>query len=90
MNKGIHTFLKGIIIPKVNIIAWLEFRLSYFGSPVSCGCRINQLHFCKGVRPSNKFPGYYIKQSDSKAPALEYTFIAIVLGSTLARSGGTW
>ena len=27
--KGIHTFLKGII-PKVNIIAQLEFELAYY------------------------------------------------------------
>ena len=27
-NKGVHTFLKGIISPKVNIMEWLGFELT--------------------------------------------------------------
>ena len=32
-NKRVHTFPKGII-PKVNIIEWLEFKLTYFKAAV--------------------------------------------------------
>ena len=32
-NKGVHTFPKGIC-PKVNVIAWLEFKLAYYDSAV--------------------------------------------------------
>ena len=37
------------------------------------GCRIHQLYLCKGVKPSptNNFPGYVTKPSDSEAPILE-------------------
>ena len=34
-------------------------------------CIIHQLHICKGMIPLPKCPGYDIKQSDGKAPALE-------------------
>ena len=32
-DKGVHTFPKGIC-PKVNVIAWLEFKLAYYDSAV--------------------------------------------------------
>ena len=41
-------------------------------SPIGCGCRICQLHLCKGVGfTPNKYPGYDIKSSDGEAPVLE-------------------
>ena len=44
--------------------------LSGCPSPVGCGCRINQLHLCRGVspHPHNKCPWYNTKQSDGVAP----------------------
>ena len=66
-------------------------------SPVGWGCRIHQLHFCKGlIPPPNRCPGYDIKQSDGKTPALgdlgnvKYPFIAIAPRSTLTRSVSSW
>ena len=39
--------------------------------PVSWGCRIYQLHLCRGVRPPPKeCPGYDTKQSDGEVPVL--------------------
>ena len=32
-DKGVHTFLKGIF-PKVNVIVWLEYELTYYDSTV--------------------------------------------------------
>ena len=37
--------------------------------PVSWGCRIHWLHFCREVRPP-KCPGYNTKQSDGEVPAV--------------------
>ena len=34
-DKGVHTFPKGIC-PKLNVIAWLEFKLAYYDSADQC------------------------------------------------------
>ena len=39
--------------------------------PVSWGCRTCWLHLCRGIRPPNECPGYDIKPSDGKVPALK-------------------
>ena len=40
--------------------------------PVSCGCRIHQLHLYRGVRPPphKEYPGYDNKQSDGEVPIM--------------------
>ena len=39
--------------------------------PIGWGCRIHQLHLCRGVRPhSNVCPGYDTEQSDSEASVI--------------------
>ena len=38
--------------------------------PVSWGCRIHQLLFCRKVRHLNKCPGYDTKQTDSEVPVM--------------------
>ena len=44
---------------------------SLYTCPVSCGCRINQLLLCRGVRhPSDDCPGYDTKQSDVEVPVM--------------------
>ena len=61
----------------------------------SVGCRIHQLHFCRGVRYPNECPEYDTTiwcWSSSYLEALrnaEYPFITIAPMSTLVRSGGT-
>ena len=41
-------------------------------SPVSWGCRIRQLHLCRGANPPpHECSKYDIKQSDDEAPILE-------------------
>ena len=63
--RRVNTFPKGIC-PKVNVIARLEFELTYYDPAVhrfnhyttktpclvSWGCRIYWLHLCRGVRPN--------------------------------------
>ena len=60
-DKAVHTLLKGIS-PKVNGIVQMEFDFTYYTVPAQhvshhatsldlWGPRINQLHFCKEVRP---------------------------------------
>ena len=40
-------------------------------SPVGWGCRIHQLHLCRGVRPPpNECAGYETKQSDGGTPVM--------------------
>ena len=39
--------------------------------PVGWGCRIHRLHLCRGVSPTHECPGYDIRQSDGKPPALK-------------------
>ena len=42
-----------------------------FDCPVGCGCRIRQLHLCRGVRPhSNDCSGYDTEQSDGEVPVM--------------------
>ena len=51
----------------------LQFKttFSYISSSVGWGCRIHQLHLCRGIRlPLNKCLGYDLKQSDGEAPVL--------------------
>ena len=44
---------------------------SLLWSPVGWGCRVQQLHLCRGVRhPTNECPGYGTKQSDSEVPVM--------------------
>ena len=38
--------------------------------PVGWGCRIRRLRLCKGIRPTNEYPGYDTKQSDGEAPVM--------------------
>ena len=39
--------------------------------PVDWGCRIHQLHLCRGVSPPlNECPGYDTKQSDGEVPIM--------------------
>ena len=61
--------------------------------PVGWGCRIHQLHFCRGVKkkPPNECPGYNTKQSNGEVSVMpgalgnaEHLFIAIAPRSTLA------
>ena len=49
------------------------FYLSW-SCPVCWGCRIHQLHLCRGVRPptkkKNECSGYDTKQSDGEVPVM--------------------
>ena len=63
----------------------------------SWGCKIHQLHLCRGVRPLQWVSWIWHETiwwwGSSNAEALEnadYTFIAIAPSSTLTRSGSTW
>ena len=43
----------------------------YLCCPVGWGCRICQLHLCRGLRPHpNECPGYDTKQSDGEVPVM--------------------
>ena len=47
----------------INSNTWNHLRVS----PVSWGCRIHQLHLCRGIRhPTNACPRYDTKQSDGE------------------------
>ena len=54
------------------------------------GCRIHQLHLCRGVRRLQRMSWYDTKQSDDEASILELWGIVISPKSTLTRSGNTW
>ena len=46
-------------------------KLFAISCPVTWGCRMPQLHLCRGVRPPpNLCPGYDTKQSDGKVPLI--------------------
>ncbi len=38
--------------------------------PVDWGCRIHQLHLCRGISSLNEYPGYDTKQSDCEVPVM--------------------
>ena len=45
-------------------------QIGYY-CPVGWGCRIHQLHLCRGViPPPHECPGYDTKQSDGEVPAM--------------------
>ena len=56
-------FLKSYIISQ-------KYYFTFY--PVSWGCRIHQLHFCRKLRLPKKCPGYDIKPLDSESPVLEF------------------
>ena len=65
--------------------------------PVTKGCRVCRLLFCRGVRLLSECPRYHTKQSDGEVPVMlellgnvEYPFITIAPSFTLAQSGSTW
>ena len=45
-------------------------RLPFFVCPVGWGCRIHQLHLCRGIRFSNECPRYDAKESDGEASVM--------------------
>ena len=62
---------------KTNLVEWLciydiSLHMSFIRSccPVSWGCRICWLHFCRGVQLPNECPGYDTKQSDGGVPVM--------------------
>ena len=89
--------LKILSVSNINICIFftLNFSLSFstnYSSPVGLGCRIYQLHLCRGVRPPNECPR--LKPSDGKALALELcrmwsTPLLPLLGPILIWSGCT-
>ena len=47
------------------------FKFTIFSCPVGWGCRIQQLHLCRGGRLlPNECPGYDTKQFDDEAPVM--------------------
>ena len=66
--------------------------LSYSGCscPVGWGCRIHQLHLCRGVRPPNECPGYDTKQSDGEVPVMLELWGMQSTHSLLSLPGPLW
>ena len=66
-------------------------KLFVLSCPVGWGCRIKQLHLCKGVRPTpNECPGYDIKQSDAEVPVMQELWGMWSSSSLPALPGPLW
>ena len=50
--------------------------------PVGWGCRIHQLHICRGVRHSSECPAYDTKESDGR-PALARPYVGVHRSTSL-------
>ena len=69
-NRTVLTY-KLCTFAKLNYLKYNCFHIDIVYCPVDWGCRIHQLHLCRGViLPPNECPGYDTKQSDGEVPVM--------------------
>ena len=57
-------------VPSIPTITGITVTFMLNSRPVGLGCRIHQLHLCRGVPPSTECPRYDIKPSDGEVPVI--------------------